>query len=69
MHLSRTNNRPDLALDAARDALAGRRVRVVVAPQREVMVIDADLPASCPRIPGLRRRVLSVARDQLSLWP
>jgi phosphoribosyl 1,2-cyclic phosphodiesterase len=41
MHLSETNNRPDLALDAARDALVGRGTRVCVAPPRETIVVDA----------------------------
>ncbi|APR74960.1 Metal-dependent hydrolase of the beta-lactamase superfamily I [Minicystis rosea] len=41
MHLSQTNNRPDVALDVARDALAGRSTRLLVASQNETMVIDA----------------------------
>lgn len=44
MHLSRTNNRPDLALDAGRDALRGRGVRVLAAPPTETVVIDTAAP-------------------------
>jgi len=68
MHLSRTNNRPDIALETARDALSGRRVRLLAAPTRDVLVVDADLPSFCPRLPGRRRAVLKVAYDQLSFW-
>jgi phosphoribosyl 1,2-cyclic phosphodiesterase len=39
MHLSETNNRPELALRAARSALGGRRVGVHVARQREPLSV------------------------------
>lgn len=52
MHLSKTNNRPDLALDCARDALAGRRVRLSVAPPSEPFVLDAALPPPDQALPA-----------------
>lgn len=48
MHLSETNNRPELALDVARDALAGRGVRVIAAAPSETIVIDATPPRPMP---------------------
>ncbi|AUX43893.1 MBL fold metallo-hydrolase [Sorangium cellulosum] len=48
MHLSERNNRPDLALDAARDALFGKRTRLVAAPPRGPLVLDASLPPAPP---------------------
>ncbi|WP_437312391.1 MBL fold metallo-hydrolase [Sorangium sp. So ce385] len=45
MHLSEVNNRPDLALDAARDALLGKRARLLAAPPRGPLVLDAAPPA------------------------
>lgn len=56
MHLSKTNNRPDVALEVARDALAGRYVRLSAAPPDGVVVLDtaAGLPAEAlPPSPGL----------------
>jgi phosphoribosyl 1,2-cyclic phosphodiesterase len=44
MHLSRTNNAPELALASARDALAGRRVRLFVAPPRGPLSFDVAAP-------------------------
>ncbi len=41
MHLSQTNNRPELAREAASDALGGKRVRLHVAAPRETLVLDA----------------------------
>jgi phosphoribosyl 1,2-cyclic phosphodiesterase len=41
MHLSETNNRPALAMEMARDALAGRGTRLLCAPPRETIVLDA----------------------------
>jgi phosphoribosyl 1,2-cyclic phosphodiesterase len=41
MHLSETNNRPDVAMDYARDAIGAHAVRLLVAPPRETIVIDA----------------------------
>lgn len=49
MHLSKRNNRPDLALDSARDALRGRPVRLAAASQEGSMTIDA-----APEVPGPR---------------
>ena len=71
MHLSRTNNYVPLALDCARDALAGRRVNLYAAPSRELLMVDADAPAPAP-IPGAaprseRERPL-VLPGQLSFW-
>lgn len=45
MHLSEINNRPELALEAARDALSGRRMRLLAAPPRGPLVLDAAPPA------------------------
>lgn len=56
MHLSETNNRADLALDSARDALRGRSVNIVAAAQRETIVLDAATRP--PGVPG----------EQLSLF-
>ncbi|AUX23544.1 MBL fold metallo-hydrolase [Sorangium cellulosum] len=53
MHLSEINNRPELALEAARDALSGRRTRLLAAPPRGPLVLDAAPPAGLP--PGLAR--------------
>ncbi len=41
LHLSRTNNRPELAREAAEDALRGRGVALHVAPPRGPLVLDA----------------------------
>jgi phosphoribosyl 1,2-cyclic phosphodiesterase len=46
MHLSETNNRPEVALASARDALAGRRVRLLAAHQEKVVTLDAADRAS-----------------------
>lgn len=48
MHLSQTNNREALALDGARDALAGRDVRLLAASQSSPLVVDAAPPALAP---------------------
>ncbi len=40
MHLSETNNRPELAREAARAALRGRRVELGVAHQRHPLVVE-----------------------------
>lgn len=48
MHLSETNNRPELALDVARDALRGRRTRLLAAPPRGPLALDAEPPAVEP---------------------
>ena len=49
MHLSRANNRPELALEVARDALAGRATRLHVAAPCETLVLDASAPPPPPR--------------------
>jgi phosphoribosyl 1,2-cyclic phosphodiesterase len=45
MHLSETNNAPELALEVARDALAGRAVTLRAAAQGDPMIVDATAPA------------------------
>ena len=54
MHLSKSNNRPDLALDSARDALSGRRVRLLAAEQDSSLVLDSTLAERSPPLPGAR---------------
>lgn len=44
MHLSETNNRPELALEAARDVLAGRDVELCAAHQRVPLVVELEPP-------------------------
>lgn len=44
MHLSERNNRPDLALTAAREALVRRDVRLEAASQTATLVLDAAPP-------------------------
>jgi phosphoribosyl 1,2-cyclic phosphodiesterase len=76
LHLSTTNNLVELALASARDALAGRRVHLCVAPPREIRFIDAAAPAPAP-LPGPRPMPLRERRrpsgtplaGQLSLFP
>jgi phosphoribosyl 1,2-cyclic phosphodiesterase len=46
MHLSETNNRPQLALEAARDVLRGRDVRLSAAHQKDPLVVELE---SLPR--------------------
>ncbi|MFT3766241.1 MAG: MBL fold metallo-hydrolase [Minicystis sp.] len=58
MHLSQTNNRPDVALDVARDALAGRGTRVLVAPPTGTVVLEA----------ALRPPSMSGSGEQLALF-
>lgn len=45
MHLSETNNRPELARAAARDALVRRDVKLVVAHQKHPLVLELGGPA------------------------
>ncbi len=49
MHLSETNNRADLALDVARDAIGARPLRLFAASQSETLVLDAAAPLLPPR--------------------
>lgn len=49
MHLSEKNNLPEVALESARDALAGRNVRVMAAPLCETVVIDASARPPPPK--------------------
>ncbi|WP_437604158.1 MBL fold metallo-hydrolase [Sorangium sp. So ce590] len=68
MHLSEVNNRPELALDAARDALLGRRTRLIAAPPRGPLVLDTAPPAPPP---GAARSALGPPAPprQLGLFP
>jgi phosphoribosyl 1,2-cyclic phosphodiesterase len=69
MHLSRTNNTAELALEVARDALAGRRVNLFAAEAKKPFMIDIDEDrpgVPFPRKPGKRSR--TVAIEQLSLF-
>lgn len=51
MHLSETNNRAELALASARDALPRRGVRLEAASQTGTLVLDASLrPAGAPQL-------------------
>jgi phosphoribosyl 1,2-cyclic phosphodiesterase len=74
MHLSKTNNRPDIALESARDALAGRRVRVQVAPAVGPLALDASMPPpdrplpGRPEPPGAPRRKSAPLPGQLPLF-
>jgi phosphoribosyl 1,2-cyclic phosphodiesterase len=63
MHLSKTNNRPDLAREVASDALAGRAWLHVAAP-RETLVVNAwaDPPPTAGSARGAR------AGEQLGLF-
>jgi phosphoribosyl 1,2-cyclic phosphodiesterase len=63
MHLSKSNNRPDLALDSAQDALAGRRVRLLAATQEGCLALDATPGEAFPPLPGAGGRAA-----QLSLF-
>lgn len=66
MHLSETNNRPELALEVARDALFGRRTRLLIAPPRGPLVIDV---ASAPPEPlGSRPQSAAMPVQQLELF-
>jgi phosphoribosyl 1,2-cyclic phosphodiesterase len=64
MHLSLTNNRPDLALAGAREALAGRRVHLHAAPPRGLMRVDVAAEPPAEALPGAKRR----RPEQLSFW-
>lgn len=56
MHLSRTNNRPDIALEVASDALAGRQVRLFAAAQDDTLVLDARAPRPPSLVVGKARK-------------
>lgn len=63
MHLSKSNNRPELALASAQDALAGRRVRLQAAEQDSCVVLTTEPAERPPPLPGPRGRAA-----QLSLF-
>lgn len=44
MHLSKANNRADLALDTARDALSGKKVHLHLAPAQGLLELDTCAP-------------------------
>jgi phosphoribosyl 1,2-cyclic phosphodiesterase len=68
MHLSQTNNRPEIALDVARDALRGRRVRLLAASQDGTTVVDAAaLSPSSPLVPAHYRMAARTLRDAVQL--
>lgn len=58
MHLSRTNNRPEIALASAQDALAGRLLRLIVAGQSNGLLLDATARPERPLQPSGRQLVL-----------
>jgi phosphoribosyl 1,2-cyclic phosphodiesterase len=63
MHLSKSNNRPEIALDSAQDALSGRRVRLLAAAQDSCLALDAAPAERWPPLPGARGKAA-----QLSLF-
>jgi len=63
MHLSKSNNHPELALESARDALGGRRVRLLAATQDACLVLDTAPTETWPLLPGSRGKA-----TQLSLF-
>jgi phosphoribosyl 1,2-cyclic phosphodiesterase len=63
MHLSKSNNHPEIALESARDALGGRRVRLLAATQDACLVLDAAPTETWPLLPGSRGKP-----GQLSLF-
>ena len=70
MHLSQTNNRPEIALEVARDALGGRQVRLLAASQEGSLSIQTDAPPPSERLePPARPVVLAPPRrnEQLRL--
>jgi hypothetical protein len=62
MHLSKTNNREEVALETARDALAGRRVRLTAAPADGVMVLDTAAGPPEAALPMRQRPPAQAAR-------
>jgi phosphoribosyl 1,2-cyclic phosphodiesterase len=63
MHLSKTNNLPGIAMESAKDALAGRRVRLMVAPPSEALVLDATLPPPDDALPLPARSAAAFPSD------
>jgi phosphoribosyl 1,2-cyclic phosphodiesterase len=60
MHLSETNNLPELALSSALDALSGRRVHLCAAAQDELMVLDAEAEPPPTALRSKRRGQLAL---------
>ena len=52
MHLSKSNNHPEIALESAQDALGGRRVRLLAASQDASLVLDVASTERSPLLPG-----------------
>jgi phosphoribosyl 1,2-cyclic phosphodiesterase len=63
MHLSKSNNRPEIALESAQDALSGRRVRLLAAAQDSSVVLDTSDEIARPLLAGVRGKAA-----QLSLF-
>ena len=63
MHLSKSNNHPEIALESAQDALSGRRVRLLAATQDASLVLEAAPTERSPLLPASRGRP-----GQLSLF-
>lgn len=63
MHLSTSNNHPEIALESAQDALGGRRVRLLAATQDASLVLDATPTERWPLLPASRGKP-----GQLSLF-
>jgi phosphoribosyl 1,2-cyclic phosphodiesterase len=63
MHLSRTNNRADLALDVARDAIGNRPVKLFAARQDDARVFDANDDAHHRRAHPRTRSAAQLAFD------
>ena len=61
MHLSEQNNRPELALTHAQEALAGRDVVLSVAPRRGLLQLEVERPAPVlTPAPGRRQLTLPI---------
>lgn len=62
LHLSETNNRPEIARATAEDALAGRDVQLFVASQDESLIVPERAPLRPPTLaPGPRARPVQLA--------
>jgi phosphoribosyl 1,2-cyclic phosphodiesterase len=66
MHLSKSNNRPDLALASARDALAGRRVRLLAATQEGCFALDTAPDTAPDPMPAARPDAAGEAHPPLA---